>query len=198
MKNISVEYFSKYYDTRYGKQYSHLLNNGEHYKLLTYLSNRLKPGSTVIDAGTNQGHSALALGQNRHVEVLSYDIKQVNTVFGIHYPNIKLVNKNVLTLDKETILKSKIILIDIDPHEGMQESLFLGMLIKINYKGILIVDDINLNDGMRYAWNHLCKYSCEMLKTYDITKFGHWTGTGLVLFNPDEEITTICGELLDE
>ena len=51
---------------------------------------------------------------------------------------------------------------------------FYDWLIKINYKGLLLFDDIHLNNEMRTFWNNIIH------KKEDISHIGHITGTGVV------------------
>ena len=51
----------------------------EHYRLLSYISS-LYEDSILIDIGTYQGFSALALGYNQSNKVLSYDIVENESV----------------------------------------------------------------------------------------------------------------------
>ena len=59
-------------------------------------------------------------------------------------------------------------------HNGIHEKLFYDWLIKINYKGLLLFDDIHLNNEMRTFWNNIIH------KKEDISHIGHITGTGVV------------------
>jgi len=166
----------RYFDDRLD-EFSYLKNYGEHYRLLTYIS-RLYNNELIIDAGTCQGHSCIALAQNPNNSVFTYDIypKDINYITD-YYKN---VTKKILdiNLESELILESsKIILLDIDPHDGDSEINFYEKLININFNGILICDDINLNDGMKRFWNYIKK------DKYDVTDLGHWSGTGLVNFS---------------
>ncbi len=70
----------------------------------------------------------------------------------------------------DEIVKSDFIVLDIDPHDGIEETRILEALEKNNYKGIVLLDDINLNPGMKNFWK-------------DITEYGHWSGTGIVIFD---------------
>ena len=56
------------------------LRDGEHYRLLTYLANQYN-GINIIDAGTYQGLSALALAQNPNNKIWSYDIEKKEIPF---------------------------------------------------------------------------------------------------------------------
>jgi hypothetical protein len=77
---------------------------------------------------------------------------------------------------KEIILDSKIILLDTF-HTGDFELIFLNYLKKINYNGILILDDIRLNNEMSQFWETINEDKME------ITNLGHVSGTGVVFFD---------------
>jgi hypothetical protein len=150
----------------------------EHYKLLAFLSLFIDKNIDIIDLGTNYGSSALALSYNNN-KVITYDIFD-------NMPNddITIKTKSNITLkiincndDIDNILKTDLILLDIDPHDGIQELEFFNKLIDNNYKGLLILDDIFKNKDMESFWNTIS------LPKIDITKYGHITGTGVVLFN---------------
>lgn len=161
---------------------------------MTYLSNKLTSGSIVIDAGTNVGHSALSLAQNQNIQVISYDITVRNIIYRKDYPNITFVKGNALRVPKQDILKSKLILLDIDPHDGLQELAFMATLHKIGFRGCLLIDDIHLNIGMRGFWRHTQYHN---LNSFDITKYGHKTGTGLVVFEMNQENKELFGDLIN-
>ena len=59
-------------------------------------------------------------------------------------------------------------------HDGVHEKLFYEWLIRINYSGIILFDDIHLNREMKYFWESI-KHKKE-----DITHIGHFSGTGVV------------------
>jgi len=160
--------------------FSYLKNVGEHYRLLTYIS-YLYDNELIIDAGTCQGHSCLALCQNLNNKVYTYDIDPKD----ISYITEKYSNviKKILDINLETdeILGSaKIILLDIDPHDGNSEINFYDRLLNTNFKGFLICDDINLNTGMKKFWEYIQK------EKYDISNLGHWSGTGIVNFSNEK------------
>ena len=71
--------------------------------------------------------------------------------------------------------KTRFILLDTN-HDGFFENVFYKKLKEINYKGILVLDDIYLNSTMKTFWNQIEE------EKFDITSKGHNTGTGLVLF----------------
>lgn len=154
----------------------YLKSQREHYKLLTYIGKQFN-NVTIIDAGTYKGFSCLSLAQNKTNNVITYDINDNNISFFNDYKNIK---SKILDINEESdkiINSAKLIFLDIDPHDGVQEKVFIERLKKIKFNGIVICDDINLNEGMKNWWN-----SVEFEK-YDLTDIGHHSGTGLINFN---------------
>lgn len=155
----------------------------EHYKLLSFLAQKYQ-GKTIIDVGTHRGASALALSSNSANHVQSFDIvDQVD-------PELKKIKNITFNLDnlwdlkirekwKETLLSSPLIFLDVDPHNGKMELEFYEFLKQHDYQGILICDDIWYFKEMRdHFWYHVpTDHKC------DVTKFGHWSGTGLISFN---------------
>jgi tRNA G37 N-methylase Trm5 len=160
--------------------FSYLKNENEHYRLLTYIS-YLYDNELIIDAGTCQGHSCFALSQNKNNLVYTYDIDPKDITYITE--NYKNVTKKILDINLETdeILESaKIILLDIDPHNGTMEKIFYDKLLSTKFNGFLICDDINLNGGMINFWNSIDK------EKYDISEIGHWSGTGIVNFSTEK------------
>lgn len=155
-----------------------LTRTGEHYRLLTYLSNKFN-NISIIDAGTYQGYSALALSQNTNNKIKSYDITPVSYEFLTKMGNVEIITKDVNTEDDSVILNCPLILLDVDPHDGLQEKVFIDKLINMNYSGYVLCDDIHLNSSMQSWWDSIT------LPKYDLTEIGHMHGTGLVCFNTD-------------
>lgn len=147
----------------------------EHYRLLTYLSNKID-NSILIDIGTLKGSSALALSNNKTNTVYSFNLSnelQLNELPN----NVNFIIDDVMNKQyKEILLNSKIILLDTF-HDGSFEKVFYDYLKEINYQGMLLLDDIKLNQEMVDFWN-----SIEIEKG-DISHIGHITGTGVVYFN---------------
>lgn len=190
----------------------------EHYSMLAYLST-LYDGITILDIGTFQGGSALALSYNPNNKVVSVDIKyQVNPP--IKLSNIKFLEGNILskkelidpltqniifttelfdtkdsinvsTKGHELIQSSDLILYD-TVHNGIVEKEFHDYLIKINWQGICIWDDIkyrwngDIRQGMQNFWN-----SINDNNKIDVTKYAHWTGTGLVWYGNKPKINLL-------
>ena len=79
------------------------------------------------------------------------------------------------------MLKSDLIFMD-TAHTGEYEYKIYNFLKSNNYQGLLLLDDIFLNQNMLYFWGEIEK------PKYDLTKYGHASGTGLVIFNPDIQV----------
>lgn len=147
--------------------------HGEHYKLLAYLVSQFF-GKIIFDVGTHHGGSALALAYNPSNKVVSYDVYAQSKI--LDASNIELNIGNVLNDDR--LIDANLILLD-TTHDGIFEKEFLNHLIQNDYKGILLLDDINLNDEMREFWAGI------QIEKHDITPLGHWSGTGLVNFSSE-------------
>ena len=150
----------------------------DHYRLLSYISS-LYNDITICDVGTKHGLSAIALASPTN-KVYSYDvvdkledqIKEVATDI-----NCTFLVENCLEKDehKERLLSSDIVMLDTD-HDGIFEEEFYSFLKTNGFSGILILDDIHLNDPMKTFWDSITE------PKFDITKYGHFSGTGLVSF----------------
>jgi len=161
-----------------------LLPSGqEHYRLLCYISN-LFENQTFIDIGTWVGDSALALGHNKNNNVVSFDIvRQTRNTQGISVDieelikdeNIKFLILNATEYGDDNILNSPFIMLD-TAHDGIFENEFYDYLNRINYKGLFFLDDIHLNEPMKKFWSGITR------EKYDLTNIGHWSGSGLVVF----------------
>jgi len=151
--------------------YFHQIPGREHYRLLMHIST-LYGEETLFDVGTNRCISAMALSHNPSNKIKSYDIVQVLA------ENPKIRNVEFLlgdsTEDKE-IKSSRFIFLDVD-HDGIYEDKFYAFLRSIEWKGILMLDDIHLNEPMMKFWNGIEE------EKHDLTRIGHWSGTGLVVF----------------
>lgn len=147
----------------------------EHYRLLTHISNSFN-GETFVDVGTLKGSSALALSTNNSNKVFSFNLTnqlELNTI----PQNVEFIIDNVINGQYDTtLLSSKFILLDTF-HDGGFELEFLNYLKNINYSGVLILDDIHLNNEMKSFWENINE------DKLDISTIGHSSGTGVVYFN---------------
>lgn len=132
-------------------------------------------GKKIMDAGTFMGLSAHAMSSNGRNTIHTYDISDDHVRSDFIAPsNIFFHQQDVNTLSDEEIHSFDIIYLDIDPHDGIQEKVFTDRLHSIKWKGILIADDIYLNDGMKNWW-----FSLPYVKI-DLTHVGQHSGTGLI------------------
>ena len=158
----------------------------EHYRLLAHLST-LFNNSTLIDIGTHKGKSSLALSYNTSNTILSFDIvdcisnpKMKGSRKNINYYLENLWEKETQEKWLDTILKSPFIFLDVDPHNGTMEYDFFMFLKEIKYQGIVLCDDIWYFKEMRdNFW-----YKVPDEYKYDMSEYGHWSGTGIITLNP--------------
>ena len=153
----------------------------EHYALLSHLSWQLERGETVVDVGTFLGFSALALSHNQLAHVVSYDLEAKipsTSAFltPLHRHSVDFHVGNVLP-ELPSLLHAPLMFLDTN-HDGTFEREFIAELTRLDYKGIVLCDDINLNDAMRSFWADVS------LTKMDLTSVGHWSGTGAILFDP--------------
>jgi hypothetical protein len=146
----------------------------DHYRLLSFISLN-ENDINILDIGSLKGCSALAFSINPNNNVTSFNI--INELDLNFIPNnINFIIDNVINGNyDDLIMNSKYIMLDTF-HDASFEKEFLNHLIKLNYKGFLLLDDIYLNDEMKIFWSSM------KLEKYDISKIGHVTGTGLVSF----------------
>ena len=184
LKNHNYLVSLEYYDRLAGDQ---------EYRLYSYLSQFFND-SFILDIGTCDGRSAVALSYNESNTVLSFDI--VNRIKDNNHiiyskPNLKF-NTN-FTLDcitPEIIKNTKIVMIDID-HHGVNEMKIIEKLELLNFSGLIILDDITKHPDptVNLEMNNLWK-SIPYTK-YDVTKYGHWSGTGIFVMNDNITLNLI-------
>lgn len=146
----------------------------EPYKLYAYLSEKFN-NSIILDIGSYLGNSAIALSKNKSNTVISYDIIDTD-VKKINKKNVIWKTMNFME-DNIDYSNVKIILIDIEPHDGIEETKMIQFLKEKGWQGILLLDDIHLNENMNSFWNNITSEN-----KMDITSFGHFSGTGIVFF----------------
>jgi hypothetical protein len=163
--------FTKKYETYTDICFMSWDSGREHYRLLMYVSS-LFDNQLLFDVGTNRTMSAIALSQNKTNKVRTFDVVKVLDK-NPEVENIEYVLGNC-TEDPD-IINTPFIFLDVN-HDGLFEIEFYNHLKKINYKGMLMLDDIHLNEPMKDYWNQFKE------PKYDLTAKGHWSGTGLVIF----------------
>ena len=148
------------------RSYFYKDGGNEHYRLLHVLAAGL---DLVYDIGTYKGASAVALSSAKKVK--TFDVQ--NQIECTLPDNVEYSEKNYLT---KSILKADMIVVDID-HSGEQERKIFDYLVKNEYYGIVVFDDIYFSPAMTKFWNSIdgSKY-----RKQDMTNLGHYTGTGVV------------------
>lgn len=153
----------------------------EHYKVLAHLASQCIDTDTVYDIGTYVGMSAIALATNEKINVVTYDIVNHFTDATIkkHIQSIKNIEFRIgdCLWDIDELAKATLIVLDIEPHDGIEEMNIIDALKHAGFRGICVCDDIYVNDGMKQFWNAVS------LKKVDITQYGHWSGTGVIVFD---------------
>jgi len=172
----------------------------EHYFFLAALAIQLK-GKHIIELGTHTGDSAFVLAYanrafNNDNKITTFDI-QLKPRTLVDYKNIEYRLENMFDKDnreknRDFLLSSDLIFIDIDPHEGLMEYDMYLWLKANKYRGLIVFDDIHLGRGhmgstrphsMQEFWDKVDKND-----KIDLTPVGHWSGTGLVYFSPEKYI----------
>ena len=154
----------------------------EHYKLLALLSKNLPEGSLAVDLGTFYGASALAMSFNPNVKVITYDISELIPPADVslsirHVSNILYLIKDGIADAQRYAREASLILLDVDPHDGIQEKRFIEVMLELKFVGLVVCDDIHLNEGMRYWWDWV------PLRKIDVSQYGHHSGTGFIFFD---------------
>tara|TARA_R110000744_G_scaffold136111_1_gene245877 strand:- start:6958 stop:7632 length:675 start_codon:yes stop_codon:yes gene_type:complete len=177
----------------------------EHYHLLGYIST-LIDDAIIIDSGTHRGGSAIALSFNQSNIVYTYDRCPMRG--GIE-GNVTNIPKNIkfdpsaditemIKVEKDHVLNSSIFFLDIN-HEGPDEIKIFEFLLSNNYNGILILDDIHMNQEMISVWNHI--QSTNVI-AYDATNIGHLkdnrSGTGIVIFDQSHPCLTKIADIVNK
>ena len=179
----------------------------EHYcAILAHLSTYFND-SVIVDLGTLYGNSATALAYNKSNKVYTYDIEhraEASEKFeSEEFKNVKYIIGNCiennwqgtvtsqeefryakgtiipLKTDREIFLSSKLIFLDVDPHDGKQEATVLNFLVENDWKGIMVCDDIGQqHPPMREWWNNIELPKCEI-----INRYSSGSGTGIICFD---------------
>ena len=140
-----------------------------HYHLFANISKQIN-NNIIIDLGTYRGFSALAFSYNPTNIVYTYDVEidyagrhyteyqdsKIMTKMNINRKITNIFTNNISYDDKDILLKSSIIFMDAGDHCGkVYEEFLISFLKNNNYKGLVIWDDIYLNNDMRTVWNSI-------------------------------------------
>ena len=174
-------------DERNGKNGDHHIWPGEHYRLLASLVDLLQP-KVIVEFGTFYGLSSLAMKSAQPAGGL---LATFDVVLWRDFPETLLRDEDFqdgslvqhldnladpLAIEKHRELLESADLIFIDgPKDGKTEPLLFANFEKIHFRKqpIMVIDDI-------HAFKFIPTWEAIRHPKYDITSFGHWTGTGLV------------------
>jgi predicted O-methyltransferase YrrM len=164
---------------------------GEHYKLLAGLVRALQPTS-VVEIGTYQGLSALSLAKHLPPggKVYSYDIVPWNRIKdqslracdlegGRITPIVAdLTRRDALENNRPILESAQLLFVDAAKDGRMEQMLLDGFeTLKFRVPPLVVFDDIRL-------WNMLAIWRGVSRPKFDLTSFGHWSGTGLIDWQP--------------
>jgi len=89
-------------------------------------------------------------------------------------PNVECRVRDALH-DWQEWIATPLISLDV-AHEGDYETIFCELLPASPFNGLLVLDDVYLNEAMKAFWASITHTK------FDITTVGHWPGTGLVVY----------------
>lgn len=189
LNKLDLSSLRQYVEWSPTSQYLELPAGKEHYRMISYLAFQLKDNENpYVDIGTYTGLSAVALSLDDSQSVITYDVCDWipdDTEYTCKTkPNIAMKLTNCCN-DMDAISKSKLIVLDIDPHDGVEEQVIIDKLQDSGFKGLLVLDDIHLNGDMESFWESIS------LPKLDVTKYGHWSGTGIVNFDCEEYLVEL-------
>ena len=173
------------------------------YRLYAHLSTFFDK-SIILDVGTRTGGSAVAFSNNPTNHVYSYELQEQGAS-SIEKDNItwKLMDfRNDDTINWNHV---SIIMIDVDPHDGLQEVEMMDFLKEKGWSGLLLLDDIdtplsrelrsasprlqhckgNLWPAIEQMWNNIDE------PKIDVSEVGHMSGTGIVNFGSKHTVELI-------
>lgn len=177
----NLEGFENHMSTHMSQDVHNSKSGLEHYRLLSYLSIQFN-NTLIYDIGSRYGGSALALAFNKTNKVKSFDIEDQIKVNPVP-DNLEFIIESDIT-KREELNEVSLIMLDVDPHNGDYERVIMDHLIKINWQGIILLDDTDHNN-----FPNLRKVVADYTDTpsINLTKYGHFSGT--TCFNFSKNIT---------
>lgn len=152
------------------------------YVLYSHLAKQFK-NTIILDVGTGGGGSSKSLADNLHNKVISFDVsKRMDIPMS---PNVEYRIGDFMKDDTIDYSIVSIIMIDVDPHDGIQEKEMVKFLEEEKkWSGILLMDDTDTDTFPEFK-----KYWQELnYEKYDLTDVGHHSGTGLINFGNKHKI----------
>jgi predicted O-methyltransferase YrrM len=160
--------------------------SGQHYRILAGLAEAWD-AKRLVEIGTYQGMSALALLESRAIEQLvTYDLVAWDKLGGtllrrsdfgdrLQQRLGDLSDPNVFAAATDVLKHADMLFIDASK-DGVFEPAFLAELFKLEpaQPQLIVLDDIRVLTMVR-VWNDIA------LDKFDLTSFGHWSGTGIIV-----------------
>jgi hypothetical protein len=176
----------------------------EHYTLLEYMTATYGDCRHVVDIGTRYVASSLALGSHE-TPVWTFDLpsstereqafrgeseKQWKRKVEAAKVHIKFHNYDLLKVSNDDFrryMSTWLIILDTHhrPYSAPFEREWLDRLLSLgDFSGLVLLDDINLNNEMKQWWKELQAKATERgYKPFELTSVGHVSGTGLLDFS---------------
>jgi hypothetical protein len=209
MRDVSLAWAEPY--VAWHEQRRYLQRGDELYRLLACIATQMRD-ATFVAVPTDLGFAALALAtdaQERGNRVLALDsedklpprsataapveeeeqrgrdVRDVRAVTCMKKPDGPMDASEIAA----TVVKAgaSLLLLDTAPHDGVLERRVVAELAAAGYRGLLVLDDIQLNDAMKAAWAAIvaeaASPACATRRAIDVTDHAHWSGTGVVAFD---------------
>ena len=141
---------------------------------------------TVVELGTSFGLNTLYLAKKRGVKVYTFEgsesIAEVaeDTFRFSGTTNIELIKGNINSTLYSTLSRiPKVDFAFIDANHQYEATIkyFEELLMKVQHKSIMVIDDIHGNPGMNKAWKEICKHDL-VHTTLDLYR------CGILFFDP--------------
>ena len=157
----------------------------EHYRLLAYLSKQYR-NAEFLDIGTRAGASAMCLAYNPSNKVYSVDLTNKNRFENnfdfSHFLNIQFTLWDATLMPPERYDDASLIFLDIS-HTGEPERAVLERIDQSQFKGILVMDDID-----HHRFPEMRKLWAEIDRPKVVVPYAHDSGTGIVSYGPKVEL----------
>jgi predicted O-methyltransferase YrrM len=159
---------------------------GQHYRILAGLAEAW--GATrIVEIGTYRGTSALALLEAPTVEsLITYDLVSWEQFDGtwlgpadfsdrLEQRLADLGRPEVFAAEADVLASADLVFVDASK-DGVFEPAFFAQLFALEPKGpqLIVLDDIRVLTMVK-LWSEIT------LDKFDLTSFGHWSGTGIVV-----------------
>lgn len=153
----------------------------QHYPLLQYLARRFDKDVLELGAGTRLSTLCLASGLTAGRSVCSTDVVYPTISAAVDLVGLPAVVYNedcvdFLVASDESLFD--FIFIDVD-HSGVAERKILRHLLENNWTGCVLLDDARAGQELKKI---ITEQIAMGLDVYDLTRWGHWSGSLLVSF----------------